>query len=420
MKKTYMLLAALFVSGLFLGFSNSDNPKKTPFDYSGPSLEAQLTKSSNNYSTGDAIYFIDNFDGANDTNALKARGYLVFYRGSGPQGVAATWFQGNATVFSSFNGPTTGYVAANFQVVTGTNNIDSWLVLPDMDVVAGDIIRFRCRSVLNSTFPDSLSVMYNDLGGMLPESVGWVELGRFKASIDGNWEPKSFVAPTQGHSARFAIRYNVINGGPTGANADFIGIDALEVEGQGVLPVELSSFVSVISGNDVTLNWSTSSELNNSGFEIERSTGNQWMNVGFVSGNGTTSSANIYTFTDRNVNSGNYNYRLKQVDFNGNFEYFNLNNEVIIGVPSKFELSQNYPNPFNPSTRINYQLPNDGNVKISVFDNSGKEVMTLTNGFKAAGYYSVDMNASALSSGVYFYHLTAGDFSAVKKMLLVK
>ncbi|MBK9228934.1 MAG: T9SS type A sorting domain-containing protein [Ignavibacteria bacterium] len=97
-----------------------------------------------------------------------------------------------------------------------------------------------------------------------------------------------------------------------------------------------------------------------------------------------------------------------------------MNSEVIIAVPSKFELSQNYPNPFNPSTRINYQLPNDGNVKISVFDNSGKEVMTLANGFKTAGYYSVDMNASALSSGVYFYHLTAGDFSAVKKMLLVK
>jgi hypothetical protein len=144
------------------------------------------------------------------------------------------------------------------------------------------------------------------------------------------------------------------------------------------------------------------------------------MKVGFVAGNGTTSSANSYSFEDRNVNSGTYNYRLKQIDFNGNFEYYNLSGEVIIGVPSKFELSQNYPNPFNPSTRINYQLPNDGNVKITVFDNSGKEVMTLANGFKTAGYYSVDMNASALSSGVYFYHLTTGDFRAVKKMLLVK
>ncbi|MBK6877987.1 MAG: hypothetical protein IPG99_16455 [Ignavibacteria bacterium] len=237
--------------------------------------------------------------------------------------------------------------------------------MTDLDVVAGDIIRFRCRS-LAGTFPDSVRVMYNDQGGTTPESTGWVELGRFKASVDGTWELKSFVAPTQGFSARFAIRYNMVDGGPLGANSDYIGIDALEVDGDGVLPVELSSFVSVISGNDVTLNWSTSSELNNSGFEIERSTNNQWMKVGFVAGNGTTSSANSYTFTDRNVNSGNYNYRLKQVDFNGNFEYFNLNSEVIIGVPSKFELSQNYPNPFNPSTRINYQLPNDGNVKISV------------------------------------------------------
>ncbi|MBK6876610.1 MAG: choice-of-anchor J domain-containing protein [Ignavibacteria bacterium] len=222
MKKTYMLFAALFVSGMFLGFSNSDNPKKTPFNYSGPPLETQVTKSNNNYSTGDAIYFSDNFDGANDTTALKARGYLIYYRGSGPQGVAATWFQGNSTVFNAFNGPSTGYVAANYQVVTGTNNIDSWLVLTDLDVVAGDIIRFRCRGPLGSTFPDSVRVMYNDQGGTTPESTGWVELGRFTASVDGTWELKSFVAPTQGFSARFAIRYNVVDGGPPALTATLL------------------------------------------------------------------------------------------------------------------------------------------------------------------------------------------------------
>ncbi len=421
MKKSYLLLIATIVSGMFLGFSNSDNPKKTAYNYSGPPLEATVTKTINNPVITDAVYYVDNFDAPNDTNGLKARGYLVYYRGSGPQGAAATWFQGNATVFNAFNGAPTSYVAANYQVVTGTNNIDSWLVLPDLDVVTGDTIRFRCRSVQSTDpFPDSVRVMYNPLGGTTPESVGWIELGRFRASNNGVWELKSFTAPSDGLSARFAIRYNVVNGGPLGANSDYMGIDALEVIGEGVLPVELSSFASTVSGNAVTLNWSTSSELNNSGFDIERSTGNQWTKIGFVLGNGTTSSNSDYSFTDRNLNSGNYNYRLKQTDFNGNYEYFDLSNEVIIGVPSVFELSQNFPNPFNPSTMIEYKLPNDGNVSISVYDNSGKEVKSLVNEFKAAGYYSVNFNASSLSSGVYYYKLTAGSFNAVKKMLLVK
>ena len=111
---------------------------------------------------------------------------------------------------------------------------------------------------------------------------------------------------------------------------------------------------------------------------------------------------------------------MKQIDFNGNFEYFNLSNEVVIGLPGSFALSQNYPNPFNPSTRIDFQLPKDGNVNISVYDNSGKEVMTVVNEFKAAGYYTVNLNASALSSGIYFYKITSDNFSSVKKMMLVK
>ncbi len=188
-----------------------------------------------------------------------------------------------------------------------------------------------------------------------------------------------------------------------------------------VLPVELTSFTSSVSGRDVTLNWTTTSETNNAGFEIERSSQNGvWSSVGNVTGSGTTSTSQSYAFTDRSLNTGNFRYRLKQTDYNGNFEYFNLSNEVVIGVPEKFELSQNYPNPFNPSTKIGYQLPNDGVVKLSVYDNSGKEVMTLLNEFKSAGYYSVDLNASSLSSGLYYYRLTSGANSSVKKMLLVK
>jgi hypothetical protein len=188
-----------------------------------------------------------------------------------------------------------------------------------------------------------------------------------------------------------------------------------------VLPVELASFTSSVNGRDVTLNWTTTSETNNAGFNIERSSQNgEWSSIGNVSGAGTTASSQSYTFTDRNLNTGSFSYRLKQIDYNGNFEYYNLSSEVVIGVPEKFALMQNYPNPFNPSTRIDYQLPNDGIVKLSVFDNSGKEVKTLVNEYRSAGYYTVDLNASSLSSGIYYYRLTSGANNSVKKMLLVK
>lgn len=190
------------------------------------------------------------------------------------------------------------------------------------------------------------------------------------------------------------------------------------------LPVELSSFVSSVNGNDVTLNWTTASEINNSGFDIERSsTSNQWSKVANVEGNGTTNESSTYSYTDRSLNAGVYSYRLKQIDFNGNFEYFNLSAEVNVGVPANFKLSQNYPNPFNPSTSIEFALPTDGRAVITVFDMSGKEVSRLVDEVKSAGYHTVRFDGSSLSSGSYFYKLEVtgtSNFSEVKRMMLVK
>ncbi len=426
MKKISTLIAAVFLLSFLFGFTGNDKPKKHSMDFSGPSQDKNskpvITDNNQHSSIKDgagSIYYTDNFDLANDTNGLKARGYLVYYRGTGPQGNTATWFQGNPIVFDAFNGATNSYAGANYNVVTGVNNIDSWLVLPDMTVFTGDVLSFYCRTVSPSSFPDSVTVSYNASGGTTPESAGWVNLGKFKC--DEAWTLKSFIAPADGFAARFAIRYKVVNGGPAGDNSDYIGIDALNVEGLGLLPVELSGFVSAVNINNVTLNWTTATETNNSGFDIERTSSNgTWTKVGNVAGNGTSTVSNSYSFTDRNLASGNYSYRLKQIDFNGNFEYFNLSNEVNVGIPSKFELSQNYPNPFNPSTSINFNLPVDGKVSIRLFDMSGKEVAVLVNEVKSAGYYSVNFNAASLSSGVYFYAITANNFTATRKMLLVK
>ncbi|MBN8570567.1 MAG: T9SS type A sorting domain-containing protein [Ignavibacteria bacterium] len=188
-----------------------------------------------------------------------------------------------------------------------------------------------------------------------------------------------------------------------------------------VVPVELASFTSVVSGANVKLSWSTVYEENNSGFDIERkNAGGSWVKVANVKGNGTSNVSHAYSFEDRNLATGNYNYRLKQIDFNGNFEYFNLSNEVTVGVPDKFVLSQNYPNPFNPSTSINYELPMTNYVSLKIYDMVGKEVASLVNQNQQAGYYTVKFDGSKLSSGTYFYKIQAGDFSSIKKMMLVK
>ncbi|MBS1494678.1 MAG: T9SS type A sorting domain-containing protein [Bacteroidetes bacterium] len=193
------------------------------------------------------------------------------------------------------------------------------------------------------------------------------------------------------------------------------------------LPVELSSFTSAIDKRKVTLNWSTVSEENNSGFDIERKlsgTENTWSKVGNVAGAGNSTTAKSYSFSENNLNTGKYNYRLKQMDYNGNFKYYDLSNEVIIGVPSKFDISQNYPNPFNPSTKINFDLPFDSKVQIKIYDMTGKEMAQIVNESRTAGYYTVQFNASMLSSGIYFYQINAagGNQSFVKtmKMVLVK
>ncbi|MBK7160845.1 MAG: T9SS type A sorting domain-containing protein [Ignavibacteria bacterium] len=149
-------------------------------------------------------------------------------------------------------------------------------------------------------------------------------------------------------------------------------------------------------------------------------TADDWTKAGDIAGNGTSNVSHNYTFCDRNLTSGIYTYRLKQKDFNGNFEYHNLNGEVIIGVPNRLQLIQNYPNPFNPSTKISFDLPVEGNVTLKVFNTSGKEVAVLVNETRSAGYYSVNFNASNLSSGVYYYRLEAAGITETKRMILAK
>jgi hypothetical protein len=184
-----------------------------------------------------------------------------------------------------------------------------------------------------------------------------------------------------------------------------------------IVPVELASFSAAKDNNDVILTWYTATETNNSGFEVQRKTSGQFESIAFVEGKGTTTETQNYLFRDKNVPSGNYTYRLKQIDFDGSFSY---SDEVEIEQPAVFHLAQNYPNPFNPSTNIQYSVPVDGNVSLKVYDVLGNEVGTLVDEFKQAGTFDVTFEGSNLSSGVYYYRLTAGENVSTKKLMLTK
>ena len=187
------------------------------------------------------------------------------------------------------------------------------------------------------------------------------------------------------------------------------------------IPVELISFEASVNGTSVSLNWITATELNNSGFQIERRTNNSgWIKVGFVPGNGTSIEPKSYNFIDKNILPGFYNYRINQIDFNGSINYYNLTETIEISVPEVFDLAQNYPNPFNPITTIKYSIAKLAQVKLVVFNSIGEEIITLVNEVKQPGSYSVQFDAMTVSSGVYFYKLIAGDFVSTKKMILIK
>jgi len=195
--------------------------------------------------------------------------------------------------------------------------------------------------------------------------------------------------------------------------------------GTDVIPVELLSFSATAEAGIVNLFWSTATETNNSGFLIERkslseqSKVSDWMSVGFIEGNGTSTEKHFYSYADQPILAGNYLYRLKQIDYDGTFEYSN-EVEINVGIPLNFSVDQNFPNPFNPLTTIKFAIPISGNVKISIFNSLGENVETLLDKFFNAGYHTIDWNASKYSSGVYYYRLESGKYSEVKKMILLK
>jgi hypothetical protein len=202
----------------------------------------------------------------------------------------------------------------------------------------------------------------------------------------------------------------------------------IQLEPENPIPVELISFTASVENSNVILKWVTGSEINNHGYDIERGHNSPgklyWEKIGFVTGNGTSSDKHSYSFTDQKLSAGKYEYKLKQINYDGSFTISDLV-EVEIVSPGEFILYQNYPNPFNPSSKIKYTVPfQAGNhpvyVQLTVFDLLGNKMALLVNEEQKPGEYVLEFNGSNYASGLYFYRLTAGNFTDTKSMILIK
>ena len=301
-----------------------------------------------------------------------------------------------------------------------TSGGEDWLVTPQLNILTGDSLKFWTRRYWPAIYqPDSLDIRIST------SDTSVASFTTVLAAYDVNTFPnpdfgeyKLDLSGFAGQDIYIAFRHFDVNG-------NGMYVDDISVSG-GVVPVELASFTALVSENDVTLSWTTATEINNKGFNIERRKGeDSWNNIGFAEGHGSTTEIQSYTFIDKDLAAGNYSYRISQVDFDGNVEYYELNQEIEIEAPNSYTLSQNYPNPFNPSTQINFSLAADSRMILKVFNILGQEVATLINGQMAAGSHIVNFDAANLSSGVYIYKIEAAgndgsSFNAIKKMVLTR
>ncbi|NOZ61414.1 MAG: T9SS type A sorting domain-containing protein [Calditrichaeota bacterium] len=210
------------------------------------------------------------------------------------------------------------------------------------------------------------------------------------------------------------------------------GVNGLFTVEGGVIPVELASFKAEYnrSNHAVKLQWTTLSEKDNYGFEVQRDAGNNdFEKIGFVSGLGSYNTPQTYSFVDDDVALESYRYRLKQIDLTGSFQFSPVVT-VKIDAPQTFSLAQNYPNPFSlaqngAKTVIRFELPTAANVEIKIFDILGREVRRLVSGKQTAGVHRIhwdgtDGYGNPVSAGIYFYQMETAKFNDIKKLLILE
>ncbi|RPI65033.1 MAG: T9SS C-terminal target domain-containing protein [Ignavibacteriales bacterium] len=314
--------------------------------------------------------------------------------------------------------------------LTASLNVDVWIEGPDtvaqgesaeykVFLTGGPAISggFNTASRFNDISPADTSVIEVDdeLTHNSPKS--------FSSLTDTISWIFNYTALTEGWDTLYSTGNSVNgNGIPTGDEWNFG--EKFPVFVTPPVPVELVSFTLKPIEKGINVTWITASELNNKGFEVQRSIDKEnFLTAGFVNGNGTTTETSSYIFTDTPEKPGLYYYRLKQIDFDGTFSYSNVvSSEFII---NSFLLSQNYPNPFNPATNISFSLPSDGNLALKIYDLKGELIEVLAEGFISQGNHSLKWDAASFPSGIYFYQVNFQsndglNISEVRKMVLSK
>lgn len=347
--------------------------------------------------TGTSVFLYDIAFSGTDTAYVSGDNGTILKTVNGGAGWIQSAISGSPQLTTiTFINSNTGF-AAGFWVYKTTNKGSTWVTVSNVSVV------------YSIAFTNATTGYYSGTSGVIGKTTNGGNNWFSQSSGTGNTlNSIFFINQTTGFIAGDGGKILYTNDQP--------------------LPVGMSNFDFTVQENNVKLSWGTEWELNNKGFDVERKstvTGNvsEWERTAFIPGNGTVNEPREYQFTDEKLESSSYSYRLKQIDYNGNFEYHYLHSDVTINAPDHFFVSQNYPNPSNPKSKFDVRIPQDGNFKLQVYDLLGKELITKSE-LKPAGYYTVEIDGSTLSSGIYFYKVSvensSRNYSLIKKMVLVK
>ncbi len=336
---------------------------------------------------------------------------------SEPLGVNS-WFQGTPSVFHAHSGATNAYAGANFTNTSGVGTISDWYIMPEVNIQNGSTFTFwtRIPTKIQNEYPDRLEVRMSLAGSSTNVGTSSTDVGDFSVlllSINPTlitgvypqvWTQYTINIsgvsnPTTG---RLAFRYFVTDGGPSGNNSNYIGIDDVAYD-FGSLPVTFKNFDGVMQNGQSLLKWTTTNEINNKGFDVERSADGQVFNpIGFVAGQNKAAGDNNYTFTDvKPVNGTNY-YRLKQIDNDGHTSYSSI--IQLKNVIADFVWSV-YPNPVVDNGWMQVQLPKAAKVAVQVVSSTGKIISMIDKGTLQTGTYSIPLNLNTASKGVYIVNL---------------
>ncbi len=314
-------------------------------------------------------------------------------------------YANNATVTMTLTNPVSLAGSANPKLSFWTR----WNTEPDYD--CGVLMISTNNGSTWSALTGSLTKPASGLGKQTPAGMPVYE------GASSTWKQEEISLSAYANQAiklKFELRSDV------GLVADGWYVDDIGIYVYAAVPVELTSFTGKRSGDMVNLGWSTATEMNNRGFEVQRSVnGSDWSVTGFIDGAGTKASSTEYNFSERISFTGTIQYRLKQIDFDGTHRFYgpvDIESDNLLS----YELMQNYPNPFNPETVIRFSTATDGNVAITVFDILGNKVCTLVNGFMKAGSHQVSFKPEGLTSGIYFYEMVTPGFTKKLKMLYLK